>query len=167
MKSSTGPKRSFEAELEKKMKNQPRPDLTNQFLLQGFVLTLLAVFRAAWLMDPRFRKAVRSFRATYVFHSGDAAGQLVFKPGGRFHFSPRPASGREDYRVDFLDLPAAVERMAEDPNDVIRLLLENRVDASGNVYYLFHFGYLCELCRPYFRLVRPVGKAAAEFCRAL
>lgn len=116
-------------------------------LLHGSVIGTWLVFKLARRLDPRMKKATKTFEATYQFRSGSAVRRLIFT-GGRVT-TRRGAVADPDYELVLLDPPAVIRQLAEDPNDVLRLLMDNKVRQRGNMYYLFRYGYLWGLCRRY------------------
>lgn len=114
-------------------------------LLHGLVLVLWLTFLCMRLVNPRFRRTIDSFEATYQFRSGRAVRQLIISSGRvRTHGG---AASMPDYEIAFLDLAGALRHMLVDSNDVVGLLIENKIEQTGNKYYLFKLGYLIGLCR--------------------
>jgi hypothetical protein len=117
-------------------------------LLHVAIIGLSLVFKLARLLDARFRKAVASYCAVYQFRSENSARQIVFKQGRIA--SRRGECQAPDFVITFIDLPGALSYMAKYSNDPITLLMENKIDQIGNLYFLYKFGYLCGLCEDYF-----------------
>lgn len=113
-------------------------------LLHASVLGIWLVFILVRLVDPRFRGAIESFEATYQFRVGTATRRLIVSDG-RVR-TRRGAVEAPEFEIVFLDLPGALRHMLKDANDVLTLMVENKIDQTGNNYYLFKFGYLCGLC---------------------
>ncbi len=118
--------------------------LSSAVLLHLFVAGVRLVFAVARWTNPRFRRAITSFEATYQFRAGPSTRRLVFRDG-RVR-TGRGACASPEYEVVFLDLPGALRIMISEPDNPLRLLTENKIEQSGNNYYLFKFGYLCGLC---------------------
>lgn len=130
-------------------------------ILHAMVVGNWALFRLVKLGDGRFKKAVTDFEATYQFRTRHAGRTLTFS-GGRLSTRNGIASDA-DYELVLVDPPGVVKRMIENPDDMIKLLMENKIDQRGNNYFLFRYGYLLGLCDRFFReqLARlPFGKKA-------
>ncbi len=70
-----------------------------------------------------------------------------------------------DYEIKFIDLLGTVRHMVNDSNDVLGLLIENKIDQTGNTYYLFKFGYLFGLIERSVRNLTSkihIGRAASD-----
>ncbi len=121
----------------------------DEAILHGMVIGTWAAFRLVKLRSRRFRNAVDSFEATYQFRTASAGRTLIFS-GGRITtrrgFSPSP-----DYEIVLLDPRGAFRQLFKNPDDMIRLLMENKIDQRGNNYYLFKYGYLLGLCERFLR----------------
>jgi len=101
------------------------------------------------MLDVRFRKALERFDATYQFRTGPITRRLIFADGCiRTRRGLDPSS---DYEIVLLDPPGVVRRILKNPDNLIKLLMENKIDQRGNNYYLFKFGYLLGLCDRYFQ----------------
>ncbi len=128
---------------------QLRDKALNAAIMHGSVLGTRAIFELVRLFDKRFKRAIDTFEATYQFRTGASARRLVFS-SGRLR-TPRGTVPSPDYELVFLDPPGVFRHMLKDSNDVLRLLLENKIDQKGNNYYLFRYGYLWGLCNRFFR----------------
>ena len=113
-------------------------------LLHVFVIELAAIFSLMRRRDERFARAVSDYRAVYQFVVGRSARRLIIDNG---QIRTRRGKGSKvDYEIVFFDLLSALRQFSQQPNDVLQLLLQNKIDKSGNNFYLFRFGYLCGLC---------------------
>lgn len=130
------------------VRQSPFLNLRDAVLLNAVVVILCLVFKAAMRLDARFRKAADSFSAVYQFSSGRAARRLIFT--GRGVATRRGRCGVPDFEIRFIDLTGALSYMAKYPNDPITLIMENRIEQVGNLFYLYKFGYLCGLCESFF-----------------
>jgi len=115
----------------------------DQLLLRATVTAVAQSLDLARRIDPACRRALQDFEATYQFVHGDDAHQLCFAQG-RVRARPGRAP-RADYELVFIDLRAALQRLRHNPNDVLGLQLENLIEETGNIYYLFRLGYLLGL----------------------
>jgi len=118
-------------------------------ILHGMVIGIWAVFKLVKLRSGRFRKAVEAFDATYQFRTGAIGRRLVFS-AGRIR-TTRGLVPSPDYELVLIDPPGVLKRLYKNPNDLIKLLMENKIDQLGNNYFLFKFGYLVGLCERWFR----------------
>lgn len=127
--------------------------LSTDLAVFGLVGGLGVLFAAANKRDDRFREAIATFEATYQFRMGRWTRQLHFERGKVW------TSGRivePDFEIVILDLYEAVKLISQEPENVLRLLMENRIQQRGNKYFLFRFGYLCGLTENWLRKSGPV-----------
>ncbi len=131
-----------------------REQLRDRLVIHAGVFGLGMLLEVIRRRDDRLRRALAGFDACYQFRTpGGAARRLIFG-GGR----TRSRAGRgpaPDYEVVLLDPPAVIGQLARDPDDVVRLLLEGKIDQRGNPYYLFKLGYLLGLCERHLRGMLP------------
>lgn len=113
-------------------------------LFHASVVGIWLVFAFIRLIDERFRRAIESFEATYQFRVGTSTRRLIVSDS-RVR-TRRGAVEAPEFEIVFLDLPGALRHMLKDANDMLTLMVENKIDQTGNNYYLFKFGYLCGLC---------------------
>lgn len=120
-------------------------NLGTTLLLHALVFALWLTFSCMRLVNPRFRRAIGSLDTTYQFRSGCAVRQLIISSGRvRTHAG---AASTPDYEIAFLDLAGVLRHLRVDSNDVVGLLMENKIEQTGNEYHLFNLGYLIGLCR--------------------
>jgi hypothetical protein len=112
----------------------------DRLLLRATVEALATSFDLARRLDPSFRRALEGFEATYQFSHGATSHQLCISPD-RIRARPGRAASA-DYEVVFFDLRAALLRLRRDPSDLLGLQLENLIEETGNIHYLFRLGYL-------------------------
>lgn len=117
--------------------------LRNKALLNAGVVSVWALFRIVRRFEPRFRRSLQAFDGVLRFRNEGASVDLVFADG---NVSPGWARRDADFTIELLDLPGIVEMMKQDPGNMMRLLLENKITKNGNNYYLMKFGYLASLC---------------------
>ena len=117
---------------------------SDALLLHLVVAGIRTVFAVARWTNPKFRKAIASFEATYQFRAGPSTRRLVFQDG-RIS-THRGACPAPEYEVVFIDLPGALRIMSKEPNNPLRLLSQKKIEQRGNNYYLFKLGYLFGLC---------------------
>ncbi|MBN2295040.1 MAG: hypothetical protein JXM70_21605 [Pirellulales bacterium] len=96
----------------------------------------------------RLQRAIQSFEATYQFTAGSAVRSLTFSKG---HVETKygPVTS-PDYELILLDPLAVARQIAINPNDIFKLMVENKIEQRGNNYFLFRYGYLLGLSRRYF-----------------
>ncbi len=127
--------------------------IRDSIVLNGVVVGSRVAFGLAGIFSERFRRAVDGFEAVYRFSAGGGARCLVFS-GGRIRIRGGGAAP-PDYELVLLDPAGFLRSMRKDPNDTLRLLLENKIEQRGNNYYLFKYGYLWGLC---IRLLQDVNQ---------
>jgi hypothetical protein len=118
--------------------------LSNAAILMGSLLTVRTVFSINRRANPRFQAALSATDSTFRFRMGEAAVQLVISDG---RVRVRPGAGRRaDFELRLLDPKGVVKQMVKEPDNVLPLLIEARIEQSGNPARLFHLGYLASLC---------------------
>ena len=138
-------------------------DFRDALLLNVSIITLCLVFKLAKILDARFRKAINSFAAAYQFRAGKSARQLIFNENGIKSLRGKRAA--PDFEIRFIDLPGALSYMAKFPNDPVTLVMENKIEQIGNLYFLYKFGYLCGLCETFFSNISFRNKHSCEQVR--
>lgn len=118
--------------------------LAQAALFHASVLGLWAMFNCFRLFDMRFRKSVESFAAQYQFRMSSCARTLVFR-GGRIR-TRRGTVQNPDYVIRILDPPGLLRSVRDSRVDPISLVMENKISQSGNLFFLYRFGYLLGLC---------------------
>ena len=127
-------------------------------MVHAMVIAIAMVFHLVNSRSSRFRKALEKFDAIYQFRTGDTGRRLIFLDGHikiRAGLVPAP-----DYELVLLDPPGVLKRLYKNPDDVIKLLMENKIDQRGNNFYLFKFGYLFGLCQRWFQEL--MGRAGPQ-----
>lgn len=123
-----------------------RDRVRDRLMLHGGVLGLWLLVEVTRRRNVRLRRALAGFCACYQFRArGGSARRLIFG-GGRAR-TLAGAIPAPDYEICLLDPPGILRQLARDPDDVLRLLLEGKIDQRGNPYYLFKLGYLISLCQ--------------------
>jgi hypothetical protein len=125
-----------------------------QRLMQGAVLHLLLMavallFKIFRLLDKRFSRAVKGYEAVYVFRTPSSSRSMIFDHG-RIR-TRRGDTGSPDYEILLLDPPGALKAVLENPNDLVSLVVENKINQRGNLFFLYKLGYLAGLIEARFR----------------
>jgi len=114
-------------------------------ILHGLVVGICGAFELARACDGRFRRAIEDFDALYQFRAGAEGRWLRFR-SGRLK-TGRGVLSEADYELVLLDPVGVSKRVLEKrPNDMLQLLLENKLEQRRNIFYLFKLGYLAGLC---------------------
>jgi len=121
----------------------------NALIVHAMVIGIWLVFHLVKSRSARFRKALEQFNAIYQFRTGDTGRRLIFSDG-RIKIRAGIISA-PDYELVLLDPPGVLKRLYKNPDDVIKLLMENKIDQRGNNFYLFKLGYLVGLCQRWFQ----------------
>lgn len=117
--------------------------------LHTFVIAVWLLFNVFRLLDKRFATAIRSFSATYHFCTPLCVRSLVFDCGRiktRRGKSPSP-----DFEILILDPLGVLVSMSNNPDDLYTLVMENKINQSGNLFFLYKFGFLAGLCNRRFQ----------------
>jgi len=129
-----------------------RKKILDAIILHGIVIGSWLVFMLVKRRSSRFRKALENFNATYQFRAGKMGRLLIFSDGRIF--TRRGIVPNPDYELDLIDPAGVLKRLTKNPDDLIKLLMENKIDQRGNNFYLFKFGYLLGLCQRWFQELR-------------
>lgn len=121
----------------------------NAAIVHGMVMGNWAIFELVRHGEPRFQKSLEDFEAVYQFRAGKSGRRLIFAKGRIKNRSG--VCDLPDYELVLIDPPGVLKGLVKNPDDMIRLLMENRIDQRGNNYYLFKYGYLLGLCDDYVR----------------
>lgn len=127
--------------------------LVQDALLHVLVMAAGLLFTCFRLLDSRFRRAVESFEAVYSFQTPSSSRALVFD-NGRIN-TRRRVVGPPDFEIRLLDPRGALRSILRNPNDLITLVVENKINQRGNLFFLYKFGYLVGLCEARFKSMRP------------
>ena len=125
------------------------PALFYKYFFYSLITLIWVVFKTSKVFNRKFKEAVGLYQAVYNFKYKDASVQLVFDRGNIELYYVEKFD--PDFEINFLDLPGVLKSMKENPGDVMRLMLENKIAKKGNNYYLLKFGYLIGLCRVQFQ----------------
>ena len=145
-----------------------REKILDAIILHGVVIGSWLVFMLVKLRYSRFQKALENFSATYQFRTGSMGRLLIFSNGRiitRRGIIPDP-----DYELDLINPLGVLKRLVRNPDDLIKLLMENKIGQRGNNYFLFKFGYLLGLCQRWLldlteRLTPGSGKNGQEIIK--
>lgn len=121
----------------------------NAAIIHGMGIGSWLIFTLVKLRYSRLKKALENFNAVYQFRAGSTGRLLIFSDG---RITTRSGIVKApDYELDLIDPPGVLKRLLKNPDDVIKLLMENKIDQRGNNFYLFKYGYLLGLCQRYFQ----------------
>lgn len=118
--------------------------MLQDFMLHLFLMALGFLFNCFRIFDGRFGRAVRSYEAEYAFRTPSSARTLLFSRGRirtRKGVGPSP-----DYEIVILDPPGALKTLMKNPDDLLTLIVENKINQKGNLFFLYKLGYLVGLC---------------------
>ena len=125
----------------------------------GVGLKILALaLRRAGRKDPWLGRALAGFDGVYRFQNGDGSrGHFLFFDG------PRVRAGRVAPRPpDFTFTLYHPESLRlRGPEAVLEVVIANQIGQSGNMYYLYRFGFIMSLLERRLRYPRQ-GEAAYE-----
>jgi len=127
----------------------------------GLGLKVLAsVLRWASKRDAMLGRAIREYQGTYRFESGDGeyARHLVFAGGRVFARKQKP----EEVHFTFtLQQPDALG-FSSRPDQLLEILIGNKIGQTGNLYYVYQFGFIMSLLERYFTSRRRQPKGAVN-----
>lgn len=108
-----------------------------------FLDIVLAGLDLTFSLSKDFRENIRDFQGTYLFRSADnaVASAAIFKDGD-MQVDPEGAIDDWDVRVTFKDWTALRDFLFSGDQDILDLLLENKVEVDGNPNYIFKFGFM-------------------------
>ncbi len=93
-------------------------------------------------LSEDYRQNIKDFKGRYLFETSDESvtASVIFDSGDmEVHSGPIP---HPDVRVAFKDEMALMELLFSQNQDILNLLMENKVETEGNVNYIYRFGYL-------------------------
>ncbi|MGD8369313.1 MAG: hypothetical protein PVG78_16865 [Desulfobacterales bacterium] len=107
---------------------------------------LLCLLRLAFVFSKGFRKNIEGFEGRYVFAaessgSGSPVVESAIFANGRLH---QERNAIDDYhvKVSFSDHQALRRYLLAPDQDILDLMLENKVTVEGNVNYIYKFLFM-------------------------
>lgn len=124
---------------------------------------LTGVLMRAGKHDPMMSRALDEFTGVYRFENADAtiAKYIVFEGRGKVRsLSQRDGEHRNPPDMTFtLRDPKAFRGTKSE--DVLKMVIADKVGQTGNMYYLFQFGFIMSLLENYYRNKRSKKKSSA------
>ena len=136
--------------------NNSKTDGQNQvverirWLSIGLLLKVLTFFlKRQGKKDPWLGRALKEFEGVYKFESGDKKFcQYLVLDKGKISVS-RGFSGEPDFKFTLYE-PARMKLRARQEM-VLEIVIGNKIGQSGNLYYLYQFGFIMSLLDRSFR----------------
>lgn len=111
-------------------------------ITDDFLELLLRGMELAFCASADYRKNIESFRATYAFRTKDGrVGCSAVFHDGRMDVDSEVKSPY-DALVSFKDAQALWRFLLAENQDVLDSILANEVDVTGNLNYIYRFGYM-------------------------
>jgi hypothetical protein len=121
--------------------------------------TLAITLQRTSKKDKMLNRALDEFTGVYKFENRDGSQYryLVFRGRGKVA-SPKKWNGEVDFTLTLRD-PKAFNRRSRAEN-VLETVIANKIGQSGNMYYIYQFGFTMSLLERYFRSKRKSGAKA-------
>lgn len=107
-----------------------------------FLELLLEGMALAFLLSRSYRDNIRGFSAKYVFTTADGAVGASARFDGKSMHVDREAARDWTVRVCFKNAEALRRFLFGKNQDILGSLLANEVEVSGNVNYIYKFGFM-------------------------
>jgi hypothetical protein len=100
--------------------------------------------------EPWLGRALQEFNGVYKFESGDKGFSrfLVFRDGKVS--APKNFSGEHDFLFTLYDV-SRMKLGRKSSDMVLEIVIGNKIGQSGNLYYLYRFGFIMSLLDRSFR----------------
>jgi hypothetical protein len=132
------------------LRRQSRFDRLKQQLLERLaseatedvLMLLLDGMELAFLLDPQFRKNLKDFNARYllVTKSGDFHVAVICEKNRMSAYKKRIDNC--NVQVVFSDYKSIIDLLTHPDPDILDLMLAQKLDFTGNLNYIYKFGYL-------------------------
>lgn len=115
--------------------------LSTEITEEGFKLLLkgMALF---FCIDKNYRKNLKNFNGRYLFATLDGQVNVAVTFADEKMVVYEKTLQHYDVRVDFKDYTAIVEFLTKPDLDILGQMLNQKLDFSGNLNYLYKFGYM-------------------------
>ena len=115
--------------------------LSAEITEEGFKLLLKGMALFA-LIDPEFSKNLKNFNGRYLFKTiNRPVNVAVTCKDGKMSVYEKTLQ-HYNVRVDFKDYKAVVDFLTDPDLDVLDQMLNQKLQFSGNLNYLYKFGYM-------------------------
>ncbi len=103
---------------------------------------LLHGMELAFCVDAEFRRNLDGFAAGYLFASADGPINVAVTYGKRRMCVREGTLAKPNVRVDFRDYRAVLDFLTQPDPDVLDMMLNQKLTITGNLNYLYKFGYM-------------------------
>ena len=120
----------------------------NPEMVEEFLELLLNVMRLTLWVDRDYHRNIQNFEGKYLFESkdGNISVSAVFKRSSLFNYEYLEVSEKKiedaDITVTFKDSKILMGLLLSPNPDILGALLENAVVVTGNINYIFKFGFM-------------------------
>jgi hypothetical protein len=120
----------------------------NPDIIEDFLKILLKVMSLVFWIDKDYHRNIQGFKGKYLFESKNKklSVRAIFKHSSLFSYDYLKVSEGTledaDVTVTFKDAKALMKLLLSPKPDILGALLENEVAVSGNINYIFKFGYM-------------------------
>lgn len=126
-------------------------------LMDDFLELLLDLMRLAFILNPKqYRKNIKGFRATYNFVSRDRRiGAAAVFANNKMKMKKKQVPDNDPnlkVTVIFKDGYALWKFLMSGTPDVLKSLLDQQIDYTGNLNYLLKFAYMSQHLKTIFSL---------------
>ena len=115
--------------------------LSAEITEEGFKLLLRGMALYACI-DPEFRRNLKNFNGRYLFKTIDGPINVAVTCANEKMSVYEKTLQHYNVRVDFKDYKAVVDFLTDPDLDVLDQMLNQKLRFSGNLNYLYKFGYM-------------------------
>lgn len=109
---------------------------------ETIIIVLLSLMKLRFMVDRSYRKNIENFKGRYKFKSevGGIA-VLVNFDNGKMDFKETDANGA-NVTCTFKDGKSLINLLLSKDRDILRGLLKNEITLTGNLNYMYKFGFM-------------------------
>jgi len=111
-------------------------------IAETFLEVLLSFMKLRFMVDPSYRRNIEDFKGSYQIKSRDGEITVLVKfDKGRMHFKETVADD-VDITCTFKDGKSLMNFLLSKDRDILRGLLNNEITLTGNLNYIYKFGFM-------------------------
>lgn len=111
-------------------------------IAETFLEALLFFMKVKFMLDPSYRRNIEDFKGHYQFKSRDGEVSVLVKfDTGKMDIKETSAD-EVDVTCTFKDGSSLMNLLLSRERDILRGLLNNEIMLSGNLNYMYKFGFM-------------------------
>lgn len=119
-------------------------DVFSSRVAENFLETLLNLMKIVFVVNPDYRRNIENFKGRYQFLSKDERLKVgVVFGGGRMKVVDEKIE-RPDITIAFRDGRTLLDFIFSPRQDILGAMLRHDVETTGNLNYLYKFGYMAK-----------------------